>query len=341
MTAIMRLAERVLGAGRSPVVRWLVGGVAVALAVWAVATERDEVADAVRRLDPPWIAAAAVATVLNVLLAGMVWRTVLADLGSPVPIPVAARIFFVGQLGKYVPGSVWPIVMQAELGRDHRVPRSRTVTATTISILLSVTSALLVVLLALPFDSKVVPDGFSWAVVLVVPLLVVLHPGVLRRLLDRALRMAGREPLERVTSPRGTALATVFALTSWICSGLQVYALAVSLGAPRGPHTLALAIGGYSLAWAVGFLVVIAPAGAGAREVALAAVLAPVLDSGGAIVVVVLMSRVLFTLVDLAVAGAGLAAGHRHRVEPPAAKDPVAKDAAKEPAKEPVAKEQA
>jgi glycosyltransferase 2 family protein len=69
-------------------------------------------------------------------------------------------------------------------------------------------------------------------------------------------------------------------------------------------NTWALATAGYALAWAVGLVVVVAPAGAGAREVALAAALAPVLD-GGAVVVVVLLSRVLFTVADLAVAAAG------------------------------------
>jgi hypothetical protein len=310
---LLKLASRILALGRRPAVRWAVGGLAVALAVWAVASEWDEVTAALRSLDLADIVLALLATVVNVALAGMVWRTVLADLGSRVSLPVAARIFFVGQLGKYVPGSVWPIVMQAELGRDHRVPRQRTATATLVTLLLGIASALLVVLLAIPFDSQVVPPGFEWAVVLVVPLLVALHPKVLAWGLNRVLRLLGREPMEHRTSMRGTALATAWAIGSWIAAGLQVYVLAVALGAPPGIETASLAIGGYTLAWAVGFVVVVAPAGAGAREVALAAVLAPVLDRGE-VIVVVLVSRLLFTAVDLAAAGAGLAVGHRHRV---------------------------
>jgi uncharacterized membrane protein YbhN (UPF0104 family) len=311
--ALMALAGRILAAGRRPAVRWAFGALAVALAVWAVTSEWSEVTAALRRLDLREVLLALLATIANVALAGMVWRTVLADLGSRVSLPVAARIFFVGQLGKYVPGSVWPIVMQAELGRDHRVPRQRTATATFVTLLLSIASALLVVLLAIPFDSRVVPPGFEWAVVLVVPLLVALHPKVLDWGLDLALRLAGRESLENRTSLRGTAFATLWAIGSWVFAGLQVYVLAVALGAPAGLETASLAIGGYTLAWAVGFVVVVAPAGAGAREVALAAVLAPVLDSGE-VIVVVLVSRLLFTGVDLVAAGAGLAAGHRHRV---------------------------
>jgi glycosyltransferase 2 family protein len=210
-------------------------------------------------------------------------------------------------------------VMQTELGRDHHVPRRRTVTATTVAMLLSVTSALLVVLVAVPFAPEALPSGFGWAVLLMIPLVLILHPAVIGKVLDRVLKLAGREGTAERTSLRGTLLATGWAIGSWIGAGLQVWALAVPLGADVNLRTVVLLVGGYSLAWAVGFVVIVAPAGAGAREVALAAVLSPVLDHNSAkVVVVVLLSRVLFTLVDLAAAGLGLLAGlgSRRPVEP-------------------------
>jgi uncharacterized membrane protein YbhN (UPF0104 family) len=304
------LAGRAIEVSRSRWFRLAFGTLLVALAIWAVASEWSEVRAAVRQLDARWVVVAVLATVVNVALAGMMWRTVLADLGSKLRLPVAARIFFVGQLGKYLPGSVWPVVMQTELGRDHHVPRRRTATATMVSLLLSVTSALLVVLIAVPLAPKALPDGFGWAVLLVVPLVILLHPAVLGRLVDLALRLAGREGLDERTTLSGTLLATLWAIGSWAGAGLQVWALAVPLGAPADLRTAVLLIGGYGLAWAVGFIVIIAPAGAGAREVALAAVLGAVLDQSGSVVVVVLLSRVLFTLADLAAAGIGLLAGH-------------------------------
>jgi uncharacterized membrane protein YbhN (UPF0104 family) len=307
------LAGQGLAFSRSRVFRVAFGALLVALAVWAVASEWPDVRRAVQELDGRWVVLALLGTVVNVALAGMVWRSVLADLGSKLRLPVAARIFFVGQLGKYLPGSVWPVVMQTELGRDHQVPRRRIVTASVVSLLLSVASALLVVLLALPLAPQAVPRGFGWAVVLVVPLAVLLHPAVMGRVGDRALQLAGREGLQQRTSLIGTLRATLWAIGSWIGAGIQVWALSVPLGAPANLRTVVLLIGGYALAWAVGFVVIIAPAGAGAREVALAAVLAPTLDRSGAVVVVVLLSRVLFTVVDLGAAGAGLLAGRGSR----------------------------
>lgn len=283
---------------------------AVGLAVWALVAARVEVAAALRRLEPWSVLVAAVLTIGNVLLAGMVWRTVLTDLGSKLPPAASARIFYVGQLGKYLPGSVWPLIAQAELGRDYNVPRSRSATATLVALLLGVTSALLVVLAALPFAPGIVPHRFAWVQLLLIPMLVLLHPAVLGRVVNLGLRLFGRGPMERPTSLAGTAMAIAWACGSWLLAGLQVWVLVISLGGPATARVAALAIGGYALAWAVGFLVVVSPAGAGVREVALAAVLSTVLDRGS-VLVVVLLSRVLFTLTDLAAAGVGVAAERR------------------------------
>jgi glycosyltransferase 2 family protein len=310
MTSLLRLAGRALAVVRSRPARICFALVAVGLALWAVGSRWSEVLAAGRRLDPLTLLAAVALTVLNVVAVGLGWWTALADLGSRLPLGPAARIFYLGQLGKYVPGSVWPLVAQAELGRDHQVPRRRTATATFLSMLLGLTTALVLVIALLPVSPGVLPAGFGWVAVLVLPLLVVLHPRVLALGVNRALRLLRREPLERPTTLPGTLRAAGWNLVSWAAAGLQVFVLAVGLGAPADPSTAALAVGGYALAWAVGFVVVIAPAGAGAREVALAAVLSPVLD-GGAVVLLVLVSRVLFTVCDLSFAGAAMAAERR------------------------------
>ena len=76
------------------------------------------------------------------------------------------------------------------------------------------------------------------------------------------------------------------------------------MGAPATWLTLAQCIGGYALAWVVGFLIVVAPAGAGVRELVLAACLVGTVDEG-AVVAIVLISRLLLTGVDLSLAGVG------------------------------------
>jgi uncharacterized membrane protein YbhN (UPF0104 family) len=289
--------------------------VAVGLAVWALWSRWPAVVDAAGRLDPLLLVAAAAATLANLAVVGVAWRVLVLDLGARLPIGLTARVFFVGQIGKYVPGSLWPMIVQAELAKRH-VARRLTAAATFLLILLSGATALLVMLLALPFAPHGGGSGLRWAALLVLPAAALMHPAVIGRLLDRGLRLLGREPLERWTSVPGTAVAAAWAIGAWLLAGLQVWLLAVPLGAPASWRTFALAVGGYALAWAVALVVVVAPAGAGARELALAAVLSGVLDRG-AVVVVVLLSRVLFSAADLTLAGLGFAAGRREPREAP------------------------
>src|SRR3954451_18671618 len=202
--------------------------VAVGLAVWALWSRWPEVVSALHRLDARDLVLAALATLLNAVLTGLAWRGVLADLGFRLPIGLAARVFFVGQIGKYVPGSLWPMIVQAELAKRH-VPRRSTVAATFVLLLLSGASALLVVLVTLPLTPGHGGRTVLWVALLVVPVVALLHPGLLGRLFDRGLRLVGRQPLERWTSVRGTAVATGWALLAWVAAGLQVWLLAVPL----------------------------------------------------------------------------------------------------------------
>ena len=306
MSGVLR---RALGALRSPAVRVGFLLVALALAVTYVVRDRAQIAGASARLDAGTVALALALSVANVALSGASWRAVLADLGSALPWRAAARVFFVGQLGRYIPGTVFQFVAQAELARDYGVPRRRTGSALAVALLVSMTTALLLVTGVLPVALAGRGDvlGARWAwtgwLPWLTPLLVVLLlPPVLNPLLARLLRLARRDALEHPLTWRGIAAAAAWALASWLAVGLQVHVLATAVGdGVPGPRMLALSIGGYALAWAVGFLVVLAPAGAGAREVALGALVAVGTGSGGA-AVVVLGSRVLLTAADVLLA---------------------------------------
>jgi hypothetical protein len=81
--------------------------------------------------------------------------------------------------------------------------------------------------------------------------------------------------------------------------------MANRLGASGG-HTLLACIGVYAFAWCVGFLVIIAPAGAGVRDPILLATLTPMVGFGAA-TAIMLVSRLITIIGDLvgaAVAGA-------------------------------------
>lgn len=310
----MSVVGRLLGLARSTAVRWAFLAVAVALAVYAVWASWDELTDALHRLSVGTLALAGVASLVYVALTMQSWRRVLIDLGSRLPLASAAALFGVSQIGKYVPGGVWNVVAAAELGADHRIPRRRSVAAMAVAVLVSLVSGVVVGCVALALGPGDARERWGWVLWLTPVLLVLLVPAVLNRLVGVGLRLARRDPLDDPLTPRGLGAAVAWSLAAWVVAGLQVWLLATALGMDRTPRTFALALGGYALAWVVGFVVVFVPAGAGAREAVLLAVLSGSLGHG-AVLAVVLVSRVLLTVVDLVAAGFGLlVARHEARV---------------------------
>lgn len=241
----------------------------------------------------------------------MAWRALLADLGSPLPFVPATRVFFLGQLGKYVPGSVWPVVAQMEMAKELGVPRARSGPVGLLTVALALVAGLLVAAVTLPFTSSEALASYWWAFAAVPLLGVLLLPPVANPLLSRLLRLARRDGLEQPLSGRALAVALLWSAGTWLGFGVQMWLLVRSLGATDEAALLPLAVGAFALAWTAGFLFVIAPAGAGVREVALVVGLAPVLGRDEALLAA-LASRALMTLGDGICAAVAIVLARRH-----------------------------
>lgn len=304
------LVRGALAALRSRWVRWGFLAVALGLALWYVLGNRAALARASMDLSGTEVVLVVVLGALYVWCTLLAWRAVLADLGSPLSLRSAVAVFGVSQLGKYVPGGVWNVVAAAEVGAGHGVPRSRSAASMLVAVAVSVASGAAVGAVALPLVSAGTLGAWSWVVWAAPVVVLVLAPPVLNRLIGAAVRLTGRAALEHPMTWGGLARATAWSVAGWLVAGLQLWVLCTGLGLPLTVRTFALAAGGWALAWTAGFLFVVAPAGAGVRELVLAAVLAGALPAPAA-ALAVLVSRVVLTLVDLAFAGVGLLLARR------------------------------
>ncbi len=296
---------------RSPGFRAFFMVAAVVAAVWAVVGNWAEVSDAVGRLSWWQVALSLAVSILFVWLTMLAWRAILNDAGDPVSAGPARRIFFVSQVAKYLPGSVWNFVAAAEMGADYNISRRRSVTVLLMSILVSVLTGLVLASIAFVFGPSALIGTYWWVLLIVPVLLLVLYPPILNGLVAKALTMLGRDGIGKPFSGRAIATAAAWSTLSWIVAGFQVWLILTGLGNDPIFETYLLTLGGYALAWVVGFLVFFIPAGVGVREVALGASLAGLVPAGD-VVLVVLLSRILFTLADLVL---GLAASISTRKE--------------------------
>jgi uncharacterized membrane protein YbhN (UPF0104 family) len=310
--ALTRLAQR----------PWLRAGllaVAVGLAVYGLASQWPQVHAALAKLAGYDVAGAAVSVIAGLGGMLMAWRALLADLGSPLPLPAAIRVMFVGQLGKYVPGAVWAVAAQVELARDHDVPRRRSAAASLVSMAITLVVGLIAAGVMLPLTSAHAVRQYWWVLAITPLVAVCLYPKIIKFGLDLALRLLRRPPLQESVSGAGMTRALVWTTLGWLCYGAHAWFLISDFARKGGGevgvgHLFALALCGYALAWSVGFLIIFFPSGIGPREVALIAVLAPVMSSASALVVA-LASRVVMTVGDLFWAGIGLAIGRARHPE--------------------------
>jgi glycosyltransferase 2 family protein len=259
----------------------------------------------VQRLSAPVVLAALALNLCGLICSLMVWRELLADLGTRLSVASAWRIMFIGQLAKYIPGSIWPVLAQSELGADYGIPRRRSALSVLLSYAVMTCSGLVVAAITLPFARARTTDQYYWILILIPVSIVILSPPVLNRLLALVLRLARQPALEQGVSLAGLTRTMAWAIASWLCNGLVVYVLLRQLaGHPQG--TLLVSVGAYSLSWAVGFVAVFAPAGAGVREAVMVAVLSTRTTTAIALTIA-LVTRAMAVLCD-AVTGAVAAA---------------------------------
>jgi uncharacterized membrane protein YbhN (UPF0104 family) len=231
------------------------------------------------------------------------WRAVMRSVGLTAPVPDAAAVFLISQAGKYVPGAVWPVLTQAEFAREHGVSRSRALTGSIVAMIVGVAMAGAVGLVGVAVSAPGSLLDYWWALAVAAALVLLLVPWVLRRVVRLALRVLRRGDDAAEIGGKAIGASAAWSLLNWLALGAQTWLLLRPL-APEASSAFALATGAFALSWLVGFLVIIAPAGIGPREIALAAMLSSV-ATGAQAAAVALLSRFAMSIAD----GVGLLVG--------------------------------
>ncbi|WP_016698814.1 lysylphosphatidylglycerol synthase domain-containing protein [Actinoalloteichus spitiensis] len=297
-----RLASLVGAVTRLARLRWLrttvTVGILLAAAVFVghgIVEQRDELGAALGALHPGLLAVAFVPVVLGVVVTALSWRAPLVALAGPVSARDAVRLFAAGAIGKYVPGVMWSVVLQAQLAAGLGITAARITAAFGVYLAVSVATGAGV---ALPVAAARWEDGWLvFGAVGCAVLVLLLTPWLLRL----ATRLATSVPAVRARLapvPLGPLRRSVWlCVLSWLVTGAHVWVLAVGLGADPVAALLP-SVGGFALAMVAGSLAFLVPDGLGVREGVLVLMLSTCLPVPAAVVVAT-VSRLLLALADV------------------------------------------
>lgn len=226
-------------------------------------------------------------------LAGMAvfaefWRRAVGALEGKPPRLDCHFAYFVSQLGKYVPGKAWVILIRYGLiGKNHLSFRAVTAYSVYESFSVMGSGALLSFLALLFLGAD--PTLLWLALGLSVALLAASHPPVSSWVAGVAPLARGRDgkpmpvPTWKVFR-KGAPLLTL----GWILAGASFPLAGAGVGvAYPGPSDVVLAGAASGLAVAAGFVVLVAPAGLGVREWLLVQTLGPSVGEGPAALIAV------------------------------------------------------
>lgn len=248
-------------------------------------------------LDYPAFAIACSLMLLASSFYAYLWKLILVRLGNPLSYRKSFRIFFLSQLGRYIPGKVWGILGLVYLSGREGITQAISGASIILQLILQVISGVMLFILTLPFWREIPALGALYAVLLFFPLgLVFLHPTLLGRGFNFALRLAGQEPIDLNWGYRYILGQLALWGGFWVIHGLASYHLIKAISNPPPPFPVVTGI--FAIAWVAGFVSLLTPSGLGVMEGTLTLLLGFYLPLYMA-TIIALVTRLLRTAGDL------------------------------------------
>jgi len=274
-----------------------IGVAGLAFVAVRIVRDREEIADALASSDPLWLVVALISGLAAMTLLGVNWLLIVRHGGAPAPWRRGLYWFFVGQLGKYVPGGIWPIVGQAELAHRDRTPRPVAYWSTAMSMVATLLGAMAVAAIAgmvSPAGSRFVPIVFG------IGLIVGFVALASQRVRTALHRLADRVTSRELRLPDVGWFTGIVAryLPVWVLfAGMNIFSV-VALGGTVDAGLVITLIYATCVSWIAGFVIIGLPGGLGVREAAFISMMTAPLGAGIAVSVAV-VSRIVSVAVDL------------------------------------------
>ena len=271
---------------------------------WELAREWRDLRETPLVVEPRWLHLLLATAVVLATYALLIetWRRILLAWGEQIGFADAARIWFVSNLGKYVPGKIWQIGAMGVMAQQRNVSPAAAAGSAIVSTVVNIATGMAVGLIAAGRAVNAISGGHpALAVAFIAAILgsVILLPTLMPFGLAWVKRLTGRELALGAFPRRAVYIAIVGNVVAWIAYGIAFH-LFVSgvLGSARGG--VADYIATYASSYVIGYLAFVVPGGLGVREAAQTSVLTALqLTTAPQAVVVAVTSRLWLTVLEL------------------------------------------
>lgn len=225
------------------------------------------------------------------------WRQVVGAWGGTLTFGEAARIWFISNLGKWLPGKIWQITAMGAMSQRAGVSAIAAVGSSILIAVINVLAGVALVFLTAGNALNIAPAVLAvlGGIAIVVTLVPNVVPAAARRLAKLFKRDISWPPIRQ----RSIVIAYVGCAIAWVLYGVafQLFCASVVPGLTGAPSDY---VAVFTASYIAGYLFLPAPGGVGVREAVLVALLARYgAATTATAAVIAVLSRVWLTALEL------------------------------------------
>lgn len=219
-------------------------------------------------------------------LLAQVWCFIIAGFGYRVSLSDAYKISYIANLGRYIPGKIWPVFGMIYLAKKIDIKEEAAMTSWGLAQMFAIPASLLACFIAILFYpqlfdrhiSNLLSSGIYIATFLIflISLLMVLIPDKTLFIFNQILKLLKRPQVQFKLNKMVALKVYLGYFVSWVCFGFSFWLFLLAI--IKEPQMPVIAgIGAFVIAYQIGYLTIFSPGGLGVRELTLTVVLTPFL----------------------------------------------------------------
>ncbi len=264
-------------------------------------------------LHPLLLVASIVAHIITFALMSWVWSFLIAGFGYRVSLLHAFKISYIANLGRYIPGKIWPVFGMVYLARKIKINEEAAVASWGLAQMFAIPASFLACLVTLMFHPEMFTGKIgdlmgtgiyvAAAVIFLISILLILVPDKTLLLFNFVLRLFKRSEVSFRLDKTMALKVYLGYFICWMAFGFSFWLfLHAIIAAPQIPAMAGIAA--FVLAYQIGYLTLFSPGGLGVRELVLTTVLTPYIGPVAAGVAVAsrlwnIVSEILAALIAL------------------------------------------